>query len=212
MTEDEIILRCKEYIKQLFENDSTGHDYNHSIRVLNNAISIYQNEQVEANLFIIQLASLLHDVDDYKLFDTVDYENARKFLNENNVDNNLSNKIIQIISEVPFKAKDTITPKTIEAKIVQDADRLDAIGAIGIARAFAYGGKHNRQLYSKHVDKNNDISFEEYKKSSSDTISHFYIKLLHLKNLMNTNYAKKEAIRRTDYMISFLNEFYKEVD
>ena len=89
MTEDEIVVKCKEYIKQLFENDSTGHDYNHSIRVLNNAINIYQNEQVEANLFIIQLASLLHDVDDYKLFDTVDYENARKFLNENNIDNNL---------------------------------------------------------------------------------------------------------------------------
>lgn len=208
----DIIKECKIYIKELFSFDHSGHDYLHSIRVYNTAMYLAKDEK-DIDLEVIALASLLHDVDDYKLFDSKNYNNAKAFLEKEKVESSCIDKIIDVIKEVPYKAKESARPHSKEGEIVQDADRLDALGAIGIARAFSYGGKHDRDIYSEDkIIKNNNLTFEEYKNLNSDTISHFYVKLLHLSSLMNTKKGKEEAIRRTKYLQDFLDEFFKEVN
>ena len=178
------------------------------------------------NLFIIGLSALLHDVDDYKIKNynkDNPFQNLEKFLKENKISSEQDiNLIKEIISEVSFKAGETKTPKSLEGKIVQDADRLDALGAIGIARAFAFGGSRNRKLYDEEniyeLAKRNfetfdltKVSFEQYKNEKKDTVTHFYEKLLKLESMMNTEYGKIIAKKRTDLMKNFLNDLYEEI-
>lgn len=189
MNRDEILQQAIEYIERVFKDNSDGHDAQHTIRVYKNAQLILKSFP-EANRFITLLAALLHDVDDYKLFKTEHNDNARFFFNEHGLSESIIDQICETINIVSFSKNKGNQPETLEGKIVQDADRLDAIGAIGIARAFAYGGKKRRSL--------------------DESIQHFYDKLLLLKDEMNTDVAKQIASIRHKYMESFLQEYYNE--
>ena len=183
------------------------------MRVYRTALKIQEKEG--GDLFLVSIASLLHDVDDYKLVkdrkETDDpYLNAKEFMNSVELDEEFQKQVIEIIFSVSFKANETVTPKTIEGKIVQDADRLDAIGAIGIARAFAYGGHKNSPLYNPDEKPMENMDFEMYKKHRGSTINHFYEKLLKLKDMINTETGRKIALVRDAFMKEFLVEFYKE--
>lgn len=207
-----IIDNALEYAKKIFEDDYSGHDFFHTFRAYKMATRIAIEEK--ANIEIVQLAILLHDVDDIKLSPGTHAkkDRARQFLSENNVDKETIDIICQIIDEVSYKGKDSVTPSTLESKCVQDADRLDAMGAIGIARAFAYGGNHSRIMHNPNAKPHLNMNAEEYINSKSTTINHFYEKLFNLKNLMNTNSAKKIALLREAYMKSFIAEFMDEWD
>lgn len=211
MNED-LLEKTLLYIKERFQNDYSGHDYYHSVRVYKLATSICKEEN--ADLEIVQLASLLHDVDDYKLFggNVGAYSNAEAFLKDNKIADTKIKIICNIISSVSFKGTGTQVPESKEGKIVQDSDRLDAIGAIGIARTFAYGGSKNRALHIPGEKPHGNMSFEEYSTSTGTTINHFYEKLLKLKDFMNTETAKKIAESRHKYMEDFLSEFFNEWD
>jgi len=230
----EIINNAKNYIVKIFKDDSSGHDFEHSLRVHKNALDISSiilkeqkdNPNFKLNLFIIELSALLHDVDDYK---TKNYskdnpfQNLDLFLKENKITNEHDIKLIkEIISDISFKAGETKSPESLEGKIVQDADRLDAIGAIGIARAFAFGGSKNRKLYDNdniyELSKRNfepfdmsNISFEQYKNKKTDTATHFYEKLLKLEKMMNTEQGKIIAKKRNEFMKKFLLELFGEI-
>ena len=230
--EKEIINNAKTYIIDIFKDDSSGHDIEHSLRVLKNSIDISlnilsNNKEIKLNLFIIALSAILHDVDDYKLKSNKNINNPNQnliyFLEKNNIDKKEDIELIkEIISEVSFKAGETKIPKTLEGKIVQDADRLDAIGAIGIARAFAFGGSKKRKIYDgnniEELYKRNfepfnmdNVSFEQYKNEKKDTVTHFYEKLLKLENMMNTEQAKIIAHKRTEFMKIYLKELFGEI-
>ena len=214
MNRKAIINKTKKFVKQTLEGAEGGHDWFHTKRVLANSIHIAKNEN--ANLFVVQLAALLHDIADAKFHDgdeTLGPKVASEFLEEQSVDPLTKEHIIKIIESVSFKNSLSLTKNpfdSIELQIVQDADRLDAIGAIGIARAFNYGGFKNRELYNPKVSPNMNMSKEEYKKSSAPTINHFYEKLLLLKEKMNTSTGKKLAEKRHDFMLSYLDQFYQE--
>jgi len=184
-----LIEEAKKYITKLFEGHSDGHDLNHSLRVYENAIKIAKEEK-GCDMEAVALASLLHDADDHKLFDTKDNANAAGFLKEHGVDAERITFIVSIINSVSFSKNKGKTPDTLEAKIVQDADRLDAMGAIGIARTFAYGGKNGRTL--------------------EESIEHFHDKLLLLKDGLNTDTAKKMADERHRFLEEFLEHFEDE--
>jgi uncharacterized protein len=204
----EIIDRAAAYVREKFENEYSGHDWFHTLRVFKTATRIAEAEG--ADLVTVQLAALLHDVDDRKLSPETyeDKANAREFLSENNVDAGRIEGICRIIGEISFA--ENRVPSTLEGKCVQDADRLDAIGAIGIARAFAYGGNHNRLMYHPDVKPNLNMSKEEYVNSKSTTVNHFYEKLFKLTDMMNTDTAKAIAREREEYMRGFLAEFLDE--
>jgi uncharacterized protein len=204
----EIIDRAAAYVREKFENEYSGHDWFHTLRVFKTATRIAEAEG--ADLVTVQLAALLHDVDDRKLSPETyeDKANAREFLSENNVDAGKIEGICRIIGEISFAEK--CVPSTLEGKCVQDADRLDAIGAIGIARAFAYGGNHNRLMYHPDVKPNLNMSKEEYVNSNSTTVNHFYEKLFKLTDMMNTDTAKAIAREREEYMRGFVDEFLNE--
>jgi uncharacterized protein len=204
-----LIERAKGYVKERFENEFSGHDYFHTLRVFNMATRIARSEG--ANLEIVQLAALLHDVDDRKISPKTheNQANAREFLVENGIDGNTVELICQIIREISFGANDT-RPSTLEGECVQDADRLDAIGAIGIARAFAYGGNHQRLMYHPEIKPSLNMTKEEYRKSESTTINHFYEKLFKLTLLMNTQTAIQIAKEREAYMKEFVDKFLAE--
>lgn len=206
---NELIERAQAYVREKFENEYSGHDFFHTLRVFNMATRIAECEG--ANVEIVQLAALLHDVDDRKLSPET-YENqanTRTFLSSNTVDENTIELIYRIIREISFGANSVI-PSTLEGQCVQDADRLDAIGAIGIARAFAYGGNHNRHMYHPDIKPNLNMTKEEYVKSESTTINHFYEKLFKLTALMNTKTAIQIAKERETYMKEFVAEFMEE--
>lgn len=205
-----IIENAINYVKELFKNEYSGHDYFHTLRVHKLAKTIALKEG--ANSYIVELAALLHDVDDIKLspLTVKNKDNARKFLSNNNVSESDINLICKIIDEVSFKGSDSVVPNTLESKCVQDADRLDAIGAIGIARAFAYGGNHNRVMYDPDILPNLDMNEEEYRKHVSTTVNHFYEKLFKLKDLINTNTAKNIAEKRHNYMVEFIEMLKSE--
>jgi uncharacterized protein len=212
MEKNQILTEAEEFITELFRKESSGHDAEHSFRVYRTAMKI-AGEEPKADAFLVALASLLHDVDDRKLFPKNTHnENARAFLEKEGLGKDVQEKILRIIAQVSFKGNETEVPDTLEGMIVQDADRLDAIGAIGIARAFAYGGAHGRKLYDPKEKPNPDQTYEQYKNTQSSTIAHFYEKLLLLEGLMNTKEAKKIAQERTAYMKGFLAEFQKEVE
>ena len=206
--ESEIIRNALIFVREVFENDFSGHDYFHTLRVFRTAMRIAENEGAEVET--VQLAALLHDVDDRKLSPET-YENkdrARAFLRQNGVSRERIETICKIIGEVSFSGG--VVPDTLESRCVQDADRLDAIGAIGIGRAFAYGGSHSRPMYDPDIPPNLNMSKEEYSKSKSTTINHFYEKLFLLKDLMNTRTAKQIAVERELFMQSFMEEFIAE--
>ncbi len=198
-------------VKELCRNDSSGHDWWHVHRVVNLAKLIGGKEG--ADLLLVETAALLHDLDDWKLGNS-NQENlpiARKLLLENGASKEFIEKVIAIINEVSFKGAGIETkPSSIESMVVQDADRLDAIGAIGIARTFAYGGYKNQPLHNPDLKPNLHKDFEAYKKTRTSTINHFYEKLLLLKDRLNTKTAKELAIQRHRFMEQFLEQFYAE--
>ena len=207
-----IIGDALEFVKNTFHNDASGHDYFHTLRVYKMAMRIA--EQENADLLTVQLAALLHDVDDIKLSPET-YANKDKavgFLRKHGISEETIGTICGIIDEVSFKGTDTTVPETIEGKCVQDADRLDAIGAIGIARAFAYGGNHGRIMYDPEIKPAVNMNAEQYHSHISTTINHFYEKLFLLKDLMNTDTAKKIAEQREKYMKAYISEFLDEWD
>lgn len=205
---NEVIVRCIEYVKNIFKNEYSGHDHFHTLRVYKMAKRIAIEEN--ANLEIVSLAALLHDVDDIKLSPNThkNKDNARKFLLDNNVKE--IELICEIIGEISYKGIDTTAGKTLESRIVQDADRLDAIGAIGIARAFAYGGNHNRVMYDPEVLPSLNMNESEYRNHVSTTVNHFYEKLFNLKDLMNTKTGKEIALEREKYMKDYIDRFINE--
>ena len=205
-----IIDNALEYVEEVFKTDYSGHDYFHTFRVYKMATNIAIKEN--ADLEIVQLAALLHDVDDVKLSPKTytNKDKARSFLTINNVNETSIERICQIIDEISYRGNDSVIPKTLEGKCVQDADRLDAIGAIGIARAFAYGGSHNRVMHNPNINPNLDMDAEEYRNHISTTINHFYEKLFKLKDLMNTDIAKVIARDRERYMKEYISEFMDE--
>lgn len=194
-----IIENAKNLVKEFFINESTGHDYYHTMRVFNCATSLAISEG--ANLEIVQLCALLHDVDDHKISPHTHekLDNARAFLLQNGANAEEIEQICEIIGEISYSKNGSKKPRTIEGKCVQDADRLDAIGAIGIARAFAFGGSRGRYMYNPDDEGMND-----------STIDHFYDKLFRLKGLMNTESARKIATERDRFMRKYIDEFYAE--
>ena len=206
--QNELIARTAAYVKEKFENEYSGHDWFHTLRVFRTATRIAEAEG--ADVETVQLAALLHDVDDRKLSPETyeDKANARNFLFANNVDESRIDEICRIIGEISFA--ENCVPSTLEGKCVQDADRLDAIGAVGIARAFAYGGNHNRLMYHPDIAPNLDMSKEEYVKSNSTTVNHFYEKLFKLTDMMNPDTAKSISKDRDAYMKAFIAEFLDE--
>ncbi len=208
MTKNEIIKQTVEYIKQKFSNDFSGHDWWHIYRVWK--LSKYLSKNEKADAFVIEMSALLHDLDDYKLSQE-NSQNVKKWLNNFYIDNKTKNHILFITENISYKGANVANKITsIEGKIVQDADRLDAIGAMGIARAFAYGGNHNREMYSPDIKPVLHNSFKDYKNSNSTTINHFYEKLLLIKDKINTEKARKIAEKRTKIMGRFLEDFFNE--
>ena len=211
MNQQEIIQKTADYIKQEFSDDSSGHDWWHIYRVWKNAITICEHEKADS--FIVQIAALLHDLDDWKFNESGDETplRAKAWLDSFSLDPSITGAVCHIIQHISFKGAGVENKMdSLEGFIVQDADRLDAIGAIGIARAFAYGGYKNRPLYDPGTPPQMHRSFEEYKNSKSDTINHFYEKLLLLKDMMNTSTAKRIAEQRHEVMVQFLSQFMAE--
>ena len=212
---EKIIEATAAFVKETLQGEGTGHDWRHAERVWKMALHIGKEEK--ADLFIIQLGALLHDIADWKFCggdDTVGPAKARAFLETQFIPEHITQHVTHIIKNVSFKGLQTpiANQLTLEGKIVQDADRLDALGAIGIARTFAYGGHTKRELYNPDIKPEIHTSYEQYKKNSGPTINHFYEKLLHLKDLMNTQTARNIAKTRHQYMKEFLAQFYQEVD
>lgn len=203
----------KKFVKETLQGAEGGHDWFHTHRVFLNAQHIAKGENV--NKLVVSLGALLHDIADAKFHngdETIGPKVARTFLSSIHVDEKTIIHIIKIIEHISFKnSLDSDKAfSSLELQVIQDADRLDAIGAIGIARAFNYGGFKNRAMHNPDIAPNLDMSKEEYKKSSAPTINHFYEKLLLLKDKMNTQTGKKLAEERHQYMLNFLAQFYKE--
>lgn len=199
------------YVKLIFAGDCSGHDLYHTMRVYR--LSMQIAEQENADMLTVQLAALLHDVDDAELFPETHEtkKNAVDFMRSNGVDDKIMDSVCRIIDEVSFAGIDSVVPGTIEGKCVQDADRLDAMGAIGIARAFAYGGSKGRKIYDPDIKPLSDRKKEEYHRNQNSTsINHFYEKLLLLKDKLNTEAAKKIAEHRHAVMEAYLKEFMAE--
>ena len=207
-----IVNDAVEFVRNIFKDDYSGHDYFHTLRVYKMATRIA--EQEDADLMTVQLAALLHDVDDIKLSPETHANKDRvvAFLREHDISEAMIETICEIIGEVSFRGMDSTVPETIEGRCVQDADRLDAMGAIGVARAFAYGGSHNRVIHDPDIKPAVNMNADEYQKHISTTVNHFYEKLFQLKDLMNTDTAKKIAEQRDSYMKSYISEFLDEWD
>lgn len=212
MNERDIIQKTTDHVRGLLSGEGSGHDWFHVERVRNVAARIALEEK--ADLFVVELAALLHDVADWK-FAGGDHDAgpraAREWLMSLGVPQQSIEHVADIIASLSFKGAGVETPmKTIEGQCVQDADRLDAIGAIGIARAFAYGGHKGRAMYDPAIPPELHASFEEYKKNTGPTVNHFYEKLLLLKERMNTPTGKRLAAERHLVLEEFLDEFFAE--
>lgn len=215
MTSEDIINKTIIFVKKTLANAEGGHDWFHIERVYKNSLLIAKTEDV--NEFIVALGALLHDIADSKFNDgdeTIGPKIAREFLFKLNVDSKTIEHVVNIIEHISFKSSLSNNAiekfKSPELDVVQDADRLDAIGAIGIARCFNYGGFKNRGIYNPEITPNMNMSKEEYKSSTAPTINHFYEKLLLLKDKMNTKTGKLIANERHTYMLNFLDQFYAE--
>lgn len=214
MNQEIVINNTISFVKNELKNAEGGHDWFHIERVFKNAVLISKDEKVD--IFVVSLAALLHDIADPKFHDgdeTIGPKKASEFLNNQQVDSKTSKHVINIIKHISFKnslEKNSKKFTSEELKVVQDADRLDAIGAIGIARCFHYGGFKNRQIYNPEILPNLNLSKEAYKSSDAPTINHFYEKLLLLKDKMNTKTGKKIAEKRHRFMELYLKQFYDE--
>ncbi|MBP7182421.1 MAG: HD domain-containing protein [Flavobacterium sp.] len=212
MTYPELINKTISFVKAKLENAEGGHDWFHIERVFKNAVLIAKNE--DCNVIVVKLGALLHDIADSKFHEgdeSVGPKIARDFLESENVDEEIITHVVHIIKNISYKGGNFEKKfSSLELDVVQDADRLDAIGAIGIARAFNYGGFKNRALYDPKIAPNSRMSKEEYKKNDAPTLNHFYEKLLLLKDKMNTDTGKKIAKERHRYMEGFLAQFYAE--
>ena len=207
MEKDIIINKTRAFVKDKLQNEGSGHDWFHIERVYN--LATYLCKKENSDEFIIKMAVLLHDIDDWKFSNN--NNTTKDFLQSLNIDTSSYNKIMNIINTISYKGGiENSAQHDIEGKIVQDADRLDAMGAIGIARTFTYGGNKNRLIYNPSIKPKEFNSLEEVKNSNNHTINHFYEKLLKLKNLMNTDTAKQIAEERHKFMELFLDEFYYE--
>lgn len=216
MDKEKIITTTIAFVKKELKNAEGGHDWFHIERVFKNSILISKDEKVD--VFVVSLAALLHDIADPKFYngaETVGPKIATKFLKEQEVHEQIINHVVNIIKHISFKNsfdKESKKFTSIELKVVQDADRLDAIGAIGIARCFNYGGFKNRGLYDPEIIPNLNMTKKQYKNSDTPTINHFYEKLLLLKDSMNTLSGKKIAAQRHAFMETYLKQFYDEWD
>ena len=212
MKEKIVIEKTKEFVRGKLEGEGSGHDWWHIVRVYNTAKTIGEKEN--ANLFVVELAALMHDIADWKFHkdnENLGAEITKQWLEALEVEEAVISQVTQIVKTISFKGGTVDSSQSsIEGKVVQDADRLDAIGAMGIARTFAYGGFKNREMYNPEKKPANYSSFEEYKNAEDTTINHFYEKLLLLKDLMNTEMGKSLAEERHSYMENFLDEFYSE--
>lgn len=207
-----LIENTVEFVKEKLEGAEAGHDWFHIERVWKLSKNIAETE--ECNREVVELAALLHDIADPKFHngdETIALKVSREFLESQNASEDVVEKVLFIIKNISFKNRGEV-PKDlpIELKIVQDADRIDAIGAIGIGRTFNFGGFKNNLMYDPNIAPKLNMSKDEYKKSNGTTINHFYEKLLLLKDLMNTEKGKEIAEERHDFMMKFLDQFYKE--
>tara|TARA_B110000977_G_scaffold46845_1_gene63698 strand:- start:812 stop:1456 length:645 start_codon:yes stop_codon:yes gene_type:complete len=206
------ILDTITFVKQELKNAEGGHDWWHIERVWKTAKHIAKTEQVD--LLVVELSALLHDIADSKFHDgdeSIGPQKASAFLHTLEIEENVINHVIHIIENISFKGgKEAQTFQSTELDVVQDADRLDALGAIGIARTFNYGGFKNREIYNPTIPSNLNMTKEEYKKSTAPSINHFYEKLLLLQELMNTATGKAMAAKRHQFMESYLEQFYSE--
>ncbi|MDG5490558.1 HD domain-containing protein [Psychroserpens sp. SPM9] len=204
----------KSFVKKTLEHAEGGHDWFHTLRVFNNSMLISKNENVD--VFVVALGALLHDIADSKFHDgdeSVGPQKARTFLFGINTDSAVIEHVVKIIENISFKGGNEVQKfKSPELDVIQDADRLDALGAIGIARTFNYGGFKNRKLFDPSIRPNLHMTKQAYKASTAPTINHFYEKLLRLKDLMNTKTAHKIALKRHQFMEQFLEQFYAEWD
>lgn len=208
-----IVEKTEEFVKERLEGESSGHDWSHILRVRKIARRIAKEEG--ADIFVVELAALLHDIADWKFQEDSSTETganiANNWLTELGVNASIVDRVQKIIKTSSFKGAGVPDQmETLEGKIVQDADRLDAMGAIGIGRTFAYGGSKGRQMYNPEIDAHLANNFEEYQQGGQTTINHFHEKLLLLKDRMNTKTAKKLAEHRHQFMEEFLKEFMDE--
>lgn len=212
MNREKVIKNTIDFVKETLKDAEGGHDWFHIERVFNNAKLISKGENVDA--FVVSLGALLHDIADSKFHngdETIGPKIAKDFLATENVEEATIKHVIAIIDNVSFKGgKVQRTFSSKELDVVQDADRLDAIGAVGIARTFNYGGFKNRAIYNPEIKPKLNMTKEEYKKSTAPTINHFYEKLLLLKDRMNTNTGKQIAAQRHQFMEQYLEQFYAE--
>jgi|TARA_B110000238_G_scaffold199085_1_gene245304 uncharacterized protein len=214
MHEATIINNTITFVKKELKDAEGGHDWFHIDRVFKNTLLIAKDESVDA--LVVSLAALLHDIADPKFYngdETIGPKKASKFLISQKVDTKMISHVVKIIQHISYKnslEKNGEKFSSKELEVVQDADRLDAIGAIGIARCFNYGGFKNRALYNPAISPNLTMTKEEYKNSDAPTINHFYEKLLLLKDKMNTNTGRKIATQRHVYMVQFLEQFDNE--
>jgi uncharacterized protein len=208
----QLIQHTITYVKQELKNAEGGHDWWHIERVWKTAKHIAKTEQVD--LLVVELSALLHDIADSKFHDgdeSIGPQKARAFLHTLEIEDNVINHVIRIIENISFKGgKEAQTFQSTELDVVQDADRLDALGAIGIARTFNYGGFKNREIYNPTIPSDLNMTKEEYKKSTAPSINHFYEKLLLLQDRMNTPTGKAMAAKRHQFMESYLEQFYSE--
>ena len=213
MTNTQIIEETIAFVKETLKGAEGGHDWFHIQRVFKNTLLIAKDEN--ADVLIVSLGALLHDIADAKFHggdETIGPKMAQEFLTSLQVEKKVISHVIKIIENISYKSsldsKKLFTSK--ELMVVQDADRLDAIGAMGIARAFNYGGFMNRELYNPEIAPSLQMTKEQYKKSTAPTINHFYEKLLLLKDKMNTESGRKLAEKRHQFMLDYLEQFYKE--
>lgn len=210
LNEDKIIEQAEQYAKVKLARDFSGHDWWHVERVRRNALAIGREEH--ADLFVCELAALLHDLADEKLFGDEEQglREIRQWLDEQGVPGSTIEHIIEIISTMSFKGGARPPMRTNEGRVVQDADRLDAIGAVGISRVFAYSGAKGRPVHDPAVKPRISLTHEEYRSGKDTAINHFYEKLLKLKDMMNTAYGRRLAEERHAFMLDFLDRFDKE--
>ncbi|WP_273568884.1 HD domain-containing protein [Maribacter halichondriae] len=215
MTDTQLVEETITFVKETLQGAEGGHDWFHIQRVFKNSLLIAKDEKVD--ILIVSLAALLHDIADAKFHDgdeKVGPKLAQQFLSSLPVDKKVAQHVVKIIENISFKNSLEKNQKSkfssLELQVVQDADRLDAIGAVGIARAFNYGGFKNREIHNPEIPPKLNLTKAEYKKSKAPTINHFYEKLLFLKDKMNTKTGKKLAEERHQFMLDYLEQFYKE--
>jgi len=214
MKKKELRSKAEKFAKNMLRDAEGGHDWNHIERVLENAKKILKKEKADKH--IVLLGILLHDIADPKFQggdETKGVKISSAFLEETGVDKTTRKQVIEIVKGISYKGgHNEVKEKSMELQIAQDADRLDAIGAIGIARAFNYGGFSGRKIYDPNQKPREYKNVKEYRTSDSSTINHFYEKLLKLKDALNTKTARKMAKKRHEFMVDYLEQFYEEVN